>query len=304
MRLDGKPIQGQTFHGKKFYNMSTVSIILISLVVEYFYDDLKKYRKDKVISNVFDFLKSKVKLDDYSQSRICLFFVGFVLVIGMLIASVLNSFMPIIYLIISCIVVLFCLRTNEFNRDIEELKIKLEFKNDNIDKNLLFKLCPNLRQTRAKNNINNLVINNLFFNSIRNTFSVLFFFIILGAPGALAYKVLDFILYSEDFKIDQKNKQNLKKYMYFIDYIPIRLTAYCFSIVSNYDKVIDRIDNLELSNNLYSSNIEYINQTGECVYDNSQKESDQIIQIQNILSRTLIAWLGLILLMSFGGIFV
>ena len=74
--------------------------------------------------------------------------------------------------------------------------------------------------------------------------------------------------------------------------------------MSNYDKVIDRIDNLELSNNLYSSNIEYINQTGESVYDSSQKESDQIIQIQNILSRTLIAWLGLILLLSFGGIFV
>ena len=35
-----------------------------------------------------------------------------------------------------------------------------------------------------------------------------------------------------------------------------------------------------------------------------QKESDQIIQIQNILSRTLIAWLGLILLLSFGGILV
>ena len=52
------------------------------------------------------------------------------------------------------------------------------------------------------------------------------------------------------------------------------------------------------------SNIEYINQTGESVYDNSKSESDQIIQIQNILSRTLIAWLSLIFLLGITGIFI
>ena len=96
----------------------------------------------------------------------------------------------------------------------------------------------------------------------------------------------------------------LKKYMYYIDYIPIRITSYCLSIVSNYDQVINRINNLQLSNNLYLSNIEFINQTGESVYDNSEKESEQIIQIQNILSRTLIAWVGIIILLGFSGIFI
>ena len=284
--------------------MSTVSIILISLVIEYFYDDLKRYRKDNIIFQSFEYLNSKINLNKYSQGRIFLFFIALILIVGMIVVSILTSLIPIIYFIVSFFIILFSLRTNEFNRDIEELKIKLEFKKDNIDKSLLFKLCPNLKHTRAKNNLNGLVIKNLFFNSIRNTFSILFFFIILGAPGALAYKVMDYILYSDEFKMDAKDKQFLKSYMYYLDYIPIRLTAYSFSIVSNYDKVIDRINNLELSNNLYSSNIEYINHTGESVYDNSQKESDQIIQIQNILSRTLIAWLGLILLLSFGGILV
>ena len=304
MRLDEKQIQDQIFHGKEFYKMSTVSIILIALVIEYFYDDLKRYRKDVMILESYEFLKSKTNLKKYSQGTFCLFFVAFILILSMVIASFLTSLIPILYSIVSFFIILFSLRTNEFNRDIEELKIKLEFKKNKIDKSLLFRLCPNLKQSRVKNNVNGLIIKNLFFNSIRNTFSILFFFIILGAPGALAYKIMDYILYSDDFKMDAKNKQFLKNYMYYIDYIPVRLTAYSFSIVSNYDKVIDRINNLELSNNLYSSNIEYINNTGESVYDHSQKESDQIIQIQNILSRTLIAWLGLILLLSFGGILV
>ena len=74
--------------------------------------------------------------------------------------------------------------------------------------------------------------------------------------------------------------------------------------MSNYDRVIERINNLELSNNPYLSNIEYVNQTGESVFDASKSESDQIIQIQNILARTLIAWLSVIFLLGITGVFI
>jgi membrane protein required for beta-lactamase induction len=209
-----------------------------------------------------------------------------------------------LYFIISLIVLTYSLRTNQYNKDIEELKIKFEFKKDNIDKSLLFTICPNLKQTKVKSNINNLVIKNIFFNSIRNTFSVLFYFILLGAPAALAYKVLDYMIYYDGFKITAKGKQDLKKFMYYIDYIPVRLTSYTFSIVSNYDEVMNKLDNLKLSNNNYLSNIEFINQTGESVYNELEKESDQIVQIQNILARTLITWLGVISLLAITGIFI
>jgi membrane protein required for beta-lactamase induction len=92
--------------------------------------------------------------------------------------------------------------------------------------------------------------------------------------------------------------------MYFIDYIPVRLTSYTFSVISNYDNVIERINNLKLSNNNYLSNIEFINQVGDSVYDSELKESEQIIQIQNILARTLIAWISAITLLSIAGILV
>ena len=219
----------------------------------------------------------------------------------MTVSSHISSFL---YFIISLIILAYSLRTNQYNKDIEELKIKFEFKKDNIDKSLLFTICPNLKQTKMKSNINNLVIKNIFFNSIRNTFSVLFYFILLGAPAALAYKVLDYMIYNDGFKITAKGKQDLKKFMYYIDYIPVRLTSYTFSIVSNYDEVMNKLDNLKLSNNNYLSNIEFINQTGESVYNETAKESAQIVQIQNILARTLITWLGVISLLAITGIFI
>ena len=302
--LEGNLTRGHISFGIKLNKMSTVSIILIALIIEYFFDDLKKYRKNDILVNGYNYFQKKLDTGKYSKINICIAFAIIVLIISMSIASIADYISKIIFFIVSLIFLLFSLRTNQFNRDMEELKIKLEFDKDSIEKNILFSLCPNLRQTRAKTNLNELVIKNLFFNSIRNTFTIIFVFILLGAPAALTYKVLDIMIYSDNFKLNIQTKNELKKYIYFIDYIPIRLTSYCLSMVSNYDRVMERINNLELSNNAYLSNIEYINQTGESVYDNSKSESDQIIQIQNILSRTLIAWLSLIFLLGITGIFI
>ena len=302
--LEGNLTRDHISFGIKLNKMSTVSIILIALIIEYFFDDLKKYRKNDILVNGYNHFQKKLDTGKYSKINICIAFAIIVLIISMSIASIADYISKIIFFIVSLVFLLFSLRTNQFNRDMEELKIKLEFDKDSIEKNILFSLCPNLRQTRAKTNLNELVIKNLFFNSIRNTFTIIFVFILLGAPAALTYKVLDIMIYSDNFKLNIQTKNELKKYIYFIDYIPIRLTSYCLSMVSNYDRVMERINNLELSNNAYLSNIEYINQTGESVYDNSKSESDQIIQIQNILSRTLIAWLSLIFLLGITGIFI
>ena len=284
--------------------MSTILIIIIVLIFEYFYDDIKKFRKEELILKSYLLFKKTMNKSSFITTRIHLLFPISVLLLGMIIVTISSYVSSLLYFIISLIILSYALRTNQYNKDIEELKIKLEFKKDDIDKNLLFNICPNLRQTRVKTDLNNLVIKNLFFNSIRNTFSVLFLFILLGAPAALAYKVLDYMVYSNELKLAIKFKQDIKKYLYYIDYIPIRLSSYSFSVVSNYDQVINKINNLKLSSNKYLSNIEFINQTGESVYDETARETEQIVQIQNILARTLIAWLGIITLFTATGIFI
>ena len=235
--------------------MSTIAIIIIALIIEYFFDDLKEYRKDSLLLRGFNYFENKIDQDKYSKNSICIAFTLIILILSMALISIADYLSHIVYFAVSLIIMLFCLRTNQFNRDIEELKIKLEFNKENIDKSDLFSLCPNLKQTRAKSDLSVLVIKNLFFNSIRNTFAIIFLFLLLGAPAALTYKLLDLMIYSDTFKLNAQTKNNLKKYIYFIDYIPVRLTSYCLSIVSNYDRVIERINNLELSNNPYLSNI-------------------------------------------------
>ncbi len=284
--------------------MFTMLTIIIILTLEYFYDDIKEFRRDEIVLKSYHLFEKSLGKNSYVINRMHLIFVIFVLLMGMIILTISSYISSLLYFMITLIMLSYTLRTNQYNKDIEELKIKLEFKKDHIDKDLLFNICPNLKQTRVKTNLNSLIINNLFFNSIRNTFSILFLFLLLGAPAAIAYKVLDCMIYSNEFKVTAKVKQELKKFLYYLDYIPIRLTSFTFSVVSNYDQVINKINNLKLSNNQYISNIEFINQTGSSVYDETAKESDQILQIQNILARTLIAWLGIIVLLAVTGIFV
>ena len=68
----------------------------------------------------------------------------------MTLASIADYLSHIIYFIVSLVIMFFALRTNQFNRDMEELKIKLEFNKESIEKSDLFSLCPNLKQTSAK----------------------------------------------------------------------------------------------------------------------------------------------------------
>ena len=143
--------------------MSTITIIIIALIIEYFFDDLKKYRKNDILVNGYNYFQKKLDAGKYSKINICIAFAIIVLIISMSIASIADYISKIIFFIVSLIFLLFSLRTNQFNRDMEELKIKLEFDKDSIEKNILFSLCPNLRQTRAKTNLNELVISYLHF---------------------------------------------------------------------------------------------------------------------------------------------
>ena len=111
--------------------MSTIAIIIIALIIEYFFDDLKEYRKDSLLLRGFDYFENKIDKEKYSKNSICITYTLIILILSMALVSVADYLSHIIYFAVSLVIMLFCLRTNQFNRDIEELKIKLEFNKEN-----------------------------------------------------------------------------------------------------------------------------------------------------------------------------
>ena len=108
--------------------MSTILLIILALSVEYFFDDLKKYRNSNVLVQGYNYLEKKIKIDNLSKDNLCLVYAVLILILAMLLLSFVNYLSTIIYLLLSLVFLLYSLRTNQFNRDIEELKIKLEFR--------------------------------------------------------------------------------------------------------------------------------------------------------------------------------
>ena len=70
-------------------------------------------------------------------------------------------------------------------------------------------LTANLSDKNSNGNITQ-ITDNLFYNSTRSIFTVLFWFLFLGPAGCLGYIVLDYFIYEKDIHIDQKSKKELK----------------------------------------------------------------------------------------------
>ena len=105
--------------------MTTIIIIITVLILEYFYDDIKKYRGSEIILEPYYLFQKKIGTIDYIKNKSNLVFVLLILIAGMIVMTISYHISSFLYLIISLIVLAYSLRTNQFNKDIEELKIKL-----------------------------------------------------------------------------------------------------------------------------------------------------------------------------------
>ena len=48
--------------------MSTIAIIITALNIEYFFDDLKEYRNDRLLLKGFDYFENKLVLNGANQA--------------------------------------------------------------------------------------------------------------------------------------------------------------------------------------------------------------------------------------------
>ena len=287
--------------------MITALLIIFALIIEYIYDPISNMKDTMVIDMTFDKYKSFTK--DYIDTKYYLYIsfpitiIFFFSIITYLLDNYLHSFFSFI---ISLIILVYCLKPNEFIQKIDDLKFKINSNNE-VEEIARFNyiLAANASNKDSMDDI----VDNIFYNSVRNIFSVMFCFLILGPSGSLAYVVLDYFIYSNHIKIDQKSKKNIKLIVALIDYVPIRLCAFSFAVVADFEQCMKTWKKIENEKNLYDSNINFINTIGESsiVLSNEDKENlllNKIIFIQSIISRAILAWLSLISLLIIGGLFI
>ena len=282
--------------------MITTLLIFFALVLEYIYDPISQMKDIRVINITFERYRTFVK--DYLDNKYYLYLLFPILVIIFysLIAYILNNYLHGFFaFILDLIILVYCLKPSEFNRKVEEFKFSLDNQENNgFSKRFNYVLS---------NYDNKSLIGNIFYNSTRNIFTVLFCFLLLGPSGSLAFVILDSYIHNKEIKIDQKTKKELKNIISIIEYVPIRLCTFSFAIVANYELCSKAWKSSKKEKSLYDSNIALINTVGIASYqkleNNTEDDSEEkLIFIQSIIYRAFLSWLSLIGFLIISGIFI
>ena len=276
--------------------MITASLLIFSLIIEYMYDPIIEKPSERIIKKTFALVRDSLnsRLDKF---YIYLLFPISVYIILTIIVSVLGSFLhPFFSFLINLFILFYCLKPNEFILNMEKIKNKRFL--DNCKEDKIF-----IRMMSTKKYDIDSVKNNLFYNSLRNIFSVIFYFLLLGPAGSLAYLILDSYVNDPSFKVDVKSKNKLSIILGVLEYVPAHLTILSYAIVSDFEICVKSFKMTEYKPDLYVYNKGLVNNVGINLISDHDPDND-ILQYKNIISRALLAWLSIVALLIFSGVFV
>ena len=276
--------------------MITASLLVFSLIIEYMYDPIIEKPSERIIKKTFIFFRDSLN-SIFNKFYIYLLFPILAYIVITIIISILGNLLhPFFSFLINLFILFYCLKPSEFILNME--KIKNDKFLDNCKEDKIF-----IRMMSAKKYDMDSIKNNLFYNSLRNIFSVIFYFLLLGPAGSLAYLILDSYVNDPSFKVDVKSKNKLSIILGVLEYVPAHLTILSYAIVSDFEICVKSFKTTEYKPDLYVYNKGLVNNVGINLISESDSDNE-IIQYKNIISRALLAWLSIVALLIFSGVFV
>ena len=276
--------------------MITASLLVFSLIIEYMYDPIIEKPSERIIKKTFIFFRDSLN-SIFNKFYIYLLFPILAYIVITIIISILGNLLhPFFSFLINLFILFYCLKPSEFILNMEKIKNNKFL--DNCKEDKIF-----IRMMSTKKYDMDSIKNNLFYNSLRNIFSVIFYFLLLGPAGSLAYLILDSYVNDSSFKVDVKSKNKLSIILGVLEYVPAHLTILSYAIVSDFEICVKSFKTTEYKPDLYVYNKGLVNNVGINLISESDSDNE-IMQYKNIISRALLAWLSIVALLIFSGVFV
>ena len=277
--------------------MITASLLIFSLVIEYMYDSIAEKRNKNIVQELF-FSYKKIIKDYLEKFYMYISFPIFIYIFMALLISIIGYLIhPFFSFLINLIILFYCLRPNEF---LMYLEMTIDKSSNFDDKRFKYIM------TYSGDNRENLIIN-IFHNSSRAIFNIIFFFLLLGPTGSLIYYIIDCYINDNSYKVDAKSKKSFQVILGVLEYLPVQLTVFSLALVSDFEVCMSSYKSIKYDGDLYKYNKSLINKVGSDLIikskDNEDYESDQDI-IKNLLSRSFLAWMSIIALLIFTGFFI
>jgi len=276
--------------------MITASLLIFSLIIEYMYDPIIEKPSERIIKKTFTLFRDSLNSTIDKFYIYLLFPISLYIVLTIIVSILGNLLHPFFSFLINLFILFYCLKPNEFILNME--KIKNDKFLDNCKDDKIF-----IRMMSTKKYDMNNIKNNLFYNSLRNIFSVIFYFLLLGPAGSVAYLILDSYVNDPSFKVDVKSKNKLSVILGVLEYVPAHLTILSYAIVGDFEICVKSFKTTEYKPDLYVYNKGLVNNVGINLITEPDLDND-ILQYKNIISRALLAWLSIVALLIFSGVFV
>jgi membrane protein required for beta-lactamase induction len=148
-----------------------------------------------------------------------------------------NALFGLLWLAASVAILLYCLGPNDLdalvNRYIEAVDSGEESDIRASATALIKDEPPTSEPARSQ-----AVAEGVLYQANQNLFSVLFWFIILGPIGAMGYRIATWLPTMEQAKTDPDFHLNSKQLVVILDWIPARITAFCYAIAGSFEDAL------------------------------------------------------------------
>ncbi|MGJ8686628.1 MAG: regulatory signaling modulator protein AmpE [Spongiibacteraceae bacterium] len=143
----------------------------------------------------------------------------------------------------------------------------------------------------------------MLYHGFERWFAVVFWFVVAGVPGALAYRLI--LILSEDQATRQQDRDRLHRVLYYLEWLPVRLLGFAFSLIGNFDncyKVLlkhmrDANPSAELLQLYAVAALPMSLPEGQLDGEHFvTAAADELEAIQHLLTRSLLVWVAMVAL--------
>ncbi len=202
--------------------------------------DISPYREYPIFSRYNDLFYNQLKISN-PYILLAVLLLPFIFLVIFLQSFLLPIFGSIIEVIISCLLLIFCLGPSELGRDINRYMDAKE----SGDQQKIEKIAHKFNDVIYSDNYDRAIIDGIFWSICHRLIAPIFWFLIIGIAGAMVYRFIE-IIYQETEKTDCESKiyKLLASVFYILNWVPARVTVIGYAVIGNFDSVIEVWKNL------------------------------------------------------------
>jgi membrane protein required for beta-lactamase induction len=217
----------------------TPTIILICLIAERYLLDYSELRDNRWFSAYNQWLERHQLPKRMRHGVIGVLLLMLPPLLALWVAQYLfeDALFGLLWLAASVAILLYCLGPNDLDTCVNRYIEAVDSDEDNEIRASAITLIkdepPTSEPARSQ-----AVAEGILFQANQNLFSVLFWFILLGPIGAMTYRIATWLPTMEQAKRDTDFLLNSKQLVMILDWIPARITAFCYAIAGSFEDAL------------------------------------------------------------------